>query len=371
LHVKTLRLEHYRNIGLLELSFHPGVNLLIGANAQGKTNILESLLVLSLTKSHRTHNDKELIGWQAESAQLSAVVEKKYGETRLDLRIGPHGKTAKVNGLEQRKLSGFIGTLNVVMFAPEDLEIVKGSPAVRRRFMDMEIGQVHPSYLHHLQQYRKIVMQKNNEIKKGDGHSAASRMMVDVWNEQLAAHGVKIIKNRQNFINKLQVWAQEIHGSITGGGERIGIVYKPSFDCEDFQDETVVFNQFMIKLSQVKDQEYRRGSCLIGPHRDDLALLIDGKDAFAFGSQGQQRTAALSLKLAELELIREEVGEYPVLLLDDVLSELDRTRQSLLIDTFRGKVQTFITATGIESVGPDKIGEARLFNVREGSVTAV
>lgn len=369
MHVKTLSLEHYRNIGRLELNFDPGVNLLVGANAQGKTNILESILVLALTKSHRTHRDKELIQWQADAAKLSAVIEKKYGETRLDLRIGPHGKTAKVNGLEERKLSGFIGTLNVVMFAPEDLEIVKGSPSVRRRFMDMEIGQVHPSYLHHLQQYQKVVAQKNNEIKKGDSHSAASRMLVDVWNEQLASFGVKIIKNRQNFIHKLQEWAQEIHSGITSGGEKIGIVYKPSFACEDFQDESVLFNQFMIKLSQVKDQEFRRGSCLIGPHRDDLAFTINGKDVLAYGSQGQQRTAALSLKLAELELMREEVGEYPVLLLDDVLSELDKNRQTQLIETFRGKVQTFITATGIESVNPDKIGEARLFNVQDGRVT--
>lgn len=369
--VKTLSLEHYRNIGSAELAFHPGVNLFVGANAQGKTNILESILMLALTKSHRTHKDKEVISWHADRASLAAVIEKKYGETKLDLRIGPNGKTAKVNGLEQRKLSGFVGILNVVMFAPEDLEIVKGSPAVRRRFMDMEIGQVHPSYLHHLQQYQKVVAQKNNAIKKGDRESSASQLMIDVWNEQLASHGVKIMKNRQNFINKLQIWAQQIHGGITGGGEQLRIVYKPSFDCEDFQDETILFNQFMIKLSQVKDQELRRGSCLIGPHRDDLAFFINDKDVFSYGSQGQQRTAALSLKLAELELIREEVGEYPVLLLDDVLSELDKNRQRQLIETFRSKVQTFITATGVESVNPDKIGEAQLFHVQDGKVTTI
>jgi len=367
--VKTLKLEHYRNIERLSLTTDARVNILIGANAQGKTNILESMLVLALTKSHRTSKDKELIRFGENGAKLAADVEKKYGDARLDLQITGKGKTAKVNGLEQRKLSGFIGSLNVVMFAPEDLEIVKGSPAVRRRFMDMEIGQVHPSYLHHLAQYQKIVLQKNNLLKNGGAHSDSRDVMLDVWNEQLAANGVKIMKSRQSFIQKVQHWAEMIHSSITNGKENIRIMYKPSFESEDFQDDSVVINQFMIKLSQVKEQEQRRGTCLVGPHRDDLAFYINDKEAHAYGSQGQQRTAALSLKLAELELIREEVGEYPVLLLDDVLSELDRYRQTQLIETFQGKVQTFITTTGIESIESRSLHEARLFHVHSGEVT--
>lgn len=364
--VKTLSLEHYRNIEQLQLEAEPEVNILIGENAQGKTNILESLFVLALTRSHRTHKDKELIGWERERAFIGAEISRKLGDIRLNLTISGQGKSARINGLEQKKLSHFVGTMNVVMFAPEDLEIVKGSPGYRRRFMDMEIAQVHPSYMHHLQQYQRIVAQKNNYFKKTPFTGKAD-LMLDVWNEQLAAEGVKIIRSRQHFITKLQRWAEEIHYGITGGQEKLAISYKPSFDCGE-EDETVLFNQFMIKLSQAKEQEWRRGACLIGPHRDDLAFEVNGKDAFAFGSQGQQRTVSLSLKLAELELIKSEVGEYPILLLDDVLSELDRNRQSQLIETFRGKVQTFITTTSVDSIESGSLRNARLFTVRAGRV---
>jgi len=368
--VKTLQLDHYRNIEQLSIQADEHVNIIMGPNAQGKTNIVESIFVLALTKSHRTHKDKELINWDHDHARIAAAIDRKYGTAELDIQLSPQGKKAKINGLEQRKLSNFIGTLNVVMFAPEDLEIVKGSPTIRRRFMDMEIGQVHPSYLHHLSQYQKIVAQKNNQFRRGGAElSQAESMMLDVWNEQLANSGVKIMKSRQNFIKKLQVWAEAIHDGITGGREKLRIAYKPSFECDDFQDETVVFNQFMIKLSQVKQQEQRRATCLFGPHRDDLLFYINDKEVYAYGSQGQQRTAALSLKLAELELMKEEVGEYPILLLDDVLSELDRNRQTQLIRTFQGKVQTFITTTGIESIEAASIAHAKLFQVSNGQVT--
>jgi DNA replication and repair protein RecF len=366
--IKHLKLEHYRNINHLELNTDAPVNIIIGPNAQGKTNILESIFVLALTKSHRTPRDKELIRWDAETARIIGEIDKKYGTSKLDLQINTRGKTAKLNGLEQRKLSGFIGSMNVVMFAPEDLEIVKGAPAVRRRFMDMELGQVHPAYLHHLLQYQKIVIQKNSAIKKINLYDKDHQVMIDVWNQQLVEHGVKIMKNRQNFIKKLQKWAEQIHSGITNSKEKIRIVYRPSFDCEEFQDETVLINQFMIKLSQVREQEQRRGVCLIGPHRDDMEFYINGKEVLAYGSQGQQRTTALSLKLAELELMREEVGEYPILLLDDVLSELDQYRQTQLIETFQDKVQTFITTTVIESINPAKLIQAQLFHVQEGQV---
>lgn len=366
--VKSLSLEHYRNIEQLNLEVSPEVNIFVGENAQGKTNIVESLFVLALTRSHRTGKDRELIGWDRDKAIIGAELSRKLGDIRLGLVISRQGKTARINGLEQRRLSQFVGTMNVVMFAPEDLEIVKGSPGYRRRFMDMEIGQVHPSYLHHLQQYQRIIVQKNNHFKKMS-HHPGNDVMLDVWNEQLAREGVKIIRNRQNFITKLQQWAEQIHAGITAGREKLEITYKPSVDFGEEQDETVLINQFMIKLSQAKEQEWRRGVCLIGPHRDDLAFSVNGKDVHAFGSQGQQRTVSLSLKLAELELIRSEVGEYPILLLDDVLSELDRNRQSQLIETFRGKVQTFITTTSTDGIKTDSLREARVFTVQAGHVS--
>lgn len=367
--LKSLRLNHYRNYEKVEFETNHNVNILIGPNAQGKTNLLEAIFVLALSKSYRTNKDKELIGWNLREASISAEIEKKYGTVGLDLLITQQGKKTKINGLEQRKLSEFIGTLNIVMFAPEDLEMIKGAPGIRRRFLDMEIGQVQPFYLHHLVQYQKVLTQRNNMLKMNNPSNEAGKMMLDVWNEQLVSHGVKIMKKRQQFINKLQIWAEKIHSGITNGKEQLRITYEPSFECKDVEDEPVLFNHFMIKLSQVREQEFKRGMTLAGPHRDDLQFYINDKEVISFGSQGQQRTAALSLKLAEIELIKEEVGEYPVLLLDDVLSELDRYRQTQLIFTFQDKVQTFITTTGIESVDGSQLKHAGVFNVHNGTVT--
>jgi DNA replication and repair protein RecF len=369
--LKRLRLMNYRNYTQVELETNHKVNIFVGPNAQGKTNLLESIYVMALTKSHRTTKDRELIQWNAEAAHLSGLIERRYGDCRLDLSLAPQGKKAKINGLEQKKLSNFVGAFNVVMFAPEDLEIVKGSPSVRRRFLDMEIAQVQPAYLHHLLQYQKILVQRNNLLKqlqvKGGN---LNQTMLEVWNEQLAEHGSKIIKKREAFVYKLQKWAELTHSGITNGKEQLRIEYQPSLEVSSFQDEAMLFDQFMVKLSQVKDQELRRGATLVGPHRDDLVFYINDKEVHTFGSQGQQRTTALSLKLAEIELMNEEVGEYPVLLLDDVLSELDQYRQTQLIETFQSKVQTFITTTGIESVHLDRLDDVCMYEVHEGSVSS-
>lgn len=364
----SIQLQNYRNYEQITLDTGHQVNLFIGQNAQGKTNLLEAIFVLALTKSHRTSKDKELIGWNAAAAHIQAQVKKKYGEVSLGLSFSAQGKKARINGLEQRKLSDFVGTLNVVMFAPEDLEIVKGTPGVRRRFLDMEIGQVQPGYLHTLQQYHKVLVQRNNYLKSAY-NKPVQQDLLEIWNMQLAEYGVKIMKKRETFIYKLQRWAQSIHAGITAGAEQLQISYRPSLDAPEGQDESVLFNQFMIKLSQMKDQELRRGVTLVGPHRDDLAFHINGKEAQVFGSQGQQRTTALSLKLAEIELIHEEIGEYPLLLLDDVLSELDRNRQTQLIETFQGKVQTFITATGVETVDLGKLQDVGIYQVSGGQVS--
>lgn len=366
--LKKLSLQQYRNYERMEFETNHMVNIIVGPNAQGKTNLLESIFVLALTKSHRTNQDKELIRWNAPSALLHAEIEKKYGSVKLDLAISAKGKKAKVNGLEQKKLSNFIGSLNVVMFAPEDLEIVKGSPSVRRRFLDMEIGQVYPAYLYDVSQYNKILHQRNNYLKQMFGSSGASPLL-EVWNEQLAQFGIKIMKKRQSFIKKLQLWAEKIHAGITNGQEQLRIDYEHSLPGDAQEDDAVLFDQFMIKLSQVRDQEMRRGVSLVGPHRDDLRFYINGKEVQTFGSQGQQRTTALSLKLAEIELVQEEVGEYPLLLLDDVLSELDHYRQTQLIETFQRKVQTFITTTGIESINLSNLEDVSMIQVRDGSLT--
>jgi DNA replication and repair protein RecF len=369
--LKTLELQGYRNYDSLQLHTEAGVNIFIGPNAQGKTNLLEAIHVLALTKSHRTSKDRELIGWNHETARIRAELSRRYGDATVELQLSAQGKRARINGLEQRKLSGFVGAVNVVLFAPEDLDIVKGAPGVRRRFMDMEIGQVHPGYLHDLQQYQKVLQQRNRYLRMTEASKAAQDLL-DVWNEQLATHGVKMMQKRKSFVEKLQGWAEKIHGGITAGKERLTVRYVPSFG--DFgegpaaQDDSSLFQQFMIKLTQGREQDFRRGMTMTGPHRDDLAFAINGKDVQSYGSQGQQRTAALSLKLAELELMREEIGEYPLLLLDDVLSELDRERQTQLIETFQSRVQTFITTTGLESVNMGRLKDAAVYHVRNGEV---
>lgn len=366
--VTSLSLRNFRNYESVDLETNHRVNVFIGPNAQGKTNLLEAIYMIALTKSHRTSKDKETIRWNEEFALISAQTEKKYGDVSLQLTISNRGKKARINGLEMRKLSEYIGSLNVVLFAPEDLEIVKGSPGVRRRFLDMEIGQIQPSYLYSLSQYHKVLSQRNHFLKTGDVLKSSNAPLMEVWNEQLAQYGAKIMIGRQQFIAKLRNWAQWIHNSITDGAEQLDIDYLPSVEMDDEPDETYLFERFMVKLSQAKEQEMRRGATVVGPHRDDLAFRINGKDALSFGSQGQQRTTALSLKLAEIELIKEETGEYPVLLLDDVLSELDRDRQTHLIETFRSKVQTFITTTGAEGLRMEELGDVQLFRVSNGTV---
>lgn len=366
--VSDIELKQFRNYDYLKLDSFGPVNLIIGQNAQGKTNLVEAIYALALTKSHRTSKDKELIRFESGSANIRAHVDRKYGKIQLELALSQQGKKAKINGLEQRKLSEFVGSLNVVMFAPEDLEIVKGTPGVRRRFLDMEIGQVAPGYIYHLQQYQKILVQRNNLLKQLYGAGESQQVMLTVWNDQLAEHGVKIVKKRKQFIKKLQKWAETIHEGITGGKEKLELAYVPSFADPMEEDEAVLLDRFMIKLSQTKEQEIRRGMSLTGPHRDDLSFFINGREVQTYGSQGQQRTTALSLKLAEIELIREEIGEYPVLLLDDVLSELDPYRQTQLIETFQSKVQTFITATGIETLNTSKLKDAYIYQVEAGHV---
>lgn len=364
--LKSIHLENFRNYSSLTLQTNAKVNLFVGNNAQGKTNLLESIYVLALTKSHRTAKDKELIQWNEQHAQIQGEIDKKYGPLKLECTISSNRKKVKLNGLEQKKLSNYYGSMNVVMFAPEDLEIVKGSPGIRRRFLDMEIGQVRPGYLFSLSQYLKVIEQRNNYLKTAFA-TQINEQLLEVWDEQLSVHGTAMMFERQRFIQKLEKWAAQIHAGITNGQEQLSLEYQPSIPI-DHEQQSVVIEQFMLKLKQNQSHDVRRGSTQIGPHRDDFSFFINGKEAQVYGSQGQQRTVALSLKLAELELIFEETGEYPILLLDDVLSELDQHRQTQLIETFQNKVQTFVTTTGVEAVDLAKLEDVQIYTVTDGSV---
>lgn len=366
--IEHLELTDYRNYETLKLDFSPEINVFIGENAQGKTNIMESLYVLSMAKSHRTTNDKELIRWDADYGKIKADVHRKYGKLPLEIILSKKGKKAKVNHLEQRRLSDYIGQLNVVMFAPEDLHLVKGSPQVRRRFIDMEIGQISPVYLHDLLTYQKLLKQRNHILKQHYGKKEINDVMFDVYTEQFIDAAVKIIRKRYQFMELLQKWAEPIHHGISRGLEQLQIRYQPISGLKPEWTPTEMASFLEQKLAEVRKREIERGVTLVGPHRDDLQFFVNGYDIQTYGSQGQQRTTALSLKLAEIELIKQEVGEAPVLLLDDVLSELDGYRQSHLLNTIHGSVQTFVTTTSVEGIEHETIQNARLFEVLKGTV---
>jgi DNA replication and repair protein RecF len=371
MYIEQLYLKDYRNYEALEVSFENKVNVILGENAQGKTNVIESIYVLAMAKSHRTSNDKDLIGWDKEYAKIEGRVKKQYGSIPMQLVISKKGKKAKCNHIEQQKLSQYVGNMNVVMFAPEDLHLVKGSPQVRRRFIDMEIGQVSPIYLHDMSQYQKILQQRNHYLKLLQIKKQTDITMLEILTEQFIQMAVKIINKRFEFLRLLDQWAIPIHKGISRGLETLKMEYKPSVDVSEDQELSKMIDVFEQKFLKVKNKEIERGTTLFGPHRDDLLFFVNGRDVQTFGSQGQQRTTALSVKLAEIELIRSEIGEYPILLLDDVLSELDDYRQSHLLNTIQGKVQTFVTTTNVEGIDHQTLKEASAFRVEAGKMKQI
>ncbi|WP_138419183.1 DNA replication/repair protein RecF [Aquibacillus sediminis] len=368
MHIHELSLTNYRNYQTLHLNFDDKINVIIGENAQGKTNLMESIYVLAFSKSHRTPRDKELIHWDQEYAKIKGSVMKRNQKFPLEIQFSNKGKKAKLNHIEQKRLSDYIGALNVVMFAPEDLNLVKGSPQIRRRFIDMEIGQIQPIYIYHLGQYQKVLKQRNYLLKNLQRNYQADRTMLRVLTEQLIEHAAVIIEKRFIFLELLRKWAGPIHQGISRGIEQLKITYNASIDVSEADNREKIVNIYHDKFSKLEDREVERGNTLIGPHRDDLLFYVNEKDVQTYGSQGQQRTTALSLKLAEIELIKHEVGEYPILLLDDVLSELDDYRQSHLLHTIQGKIQTFVSTTSVDGIQHETLDKAELFRVESGTI---
>ncbi len=369
MYIEELELKNFRSYDSLSITFEDKVNVILGENAQGKTNLLESIYVLAMAKSHRTSNDKDLIRWDKEYAKIRGRLNKDTSSFPMDLIISRKGKKAKMNHIEQSRLSQYVGNMNIVMFAPEDLHLVKGSPQGRRRFIDMEIGQVSSVYLHNMNRYQKILRQRNRYLKQLQLQRETDLTMLEVLTDQLIEYAVKIIVKRIEFVDLLEKWAKPIHSSISREREALQIKYKPSIEVSDTADLSIITNAFKEKFSKIKKREIDRGVTLVGPHRDDLLFFINDYNVQTFGSQGQQRTTALSVKLAEIELIHSEIGEYPILLLDDVLSELDDYRQSHLLNAIQGKVQTFVTTTSVEGIDHDTLNIAATYEVVSGSVT--
>lgn len=367
--LNELTLQHYRNYETVSLDFPKTLNLFLGENAQGKTNLLESIYVLAMTRSHRTSNEKELIGWEQAAAKISGVVEKKTGTVPLEILISNKGRKTKVNHIEQKRLSAYIGQLNVILFAPEDLSLVKGSPQVRRKFIDMELGQVSPIYLYDLVQYQSVLKQRNQYLKQLAEKKQTDTVYLDILTEQLAEFGGKVLYARLGFLKKLEHWANLLHQKISHGRETLTIDYASSIpiDNTDLSLEALQ-NQLLQQLMNNRKRELFKANTFLGPHRDDLLFIVNGQNVQTYGSQGQQRTTALSIKLAEIDLMHSETGEYPVLLLDDVMSELDNERQIHLLETIEGKVQTFLTTTSLDHIKDNLTVEPDIFYVQQGKI---
>ncbi|HIW88984.1 MAG TPA: DNA replication/repair protein RecF [Candidatus Ligilactobacillus excrementipullorum] len=366
--LQKLHLKNFRNYAETTLEFSPEINVLLGQNAQGKTNLLESIYVLATARSHRTANDRELIRFNQSDAVIQGLVHRRADDVPLELNLGKRGKKARVNHLEQAKLSQYIGQLNVILFAPEDLSLVKGSPNGRRRFIDMEFGQIAPRYLHNLTAYRDVLKQRNRYLKLLSARKASDRVYLDVLSEQLAGFGGSIIAQRQDFLGELEKYAQELHLSITQGQETLSFEYESKLKDISGRSEIELQQLMYQQLTEQAEKEIFQGTTLVGPHRDDLKFLINGKNVQIYGSQGQQRTTALSVKLAEIDVMKAQTGEYPLLLLDDVLSELDGQRQTHLLQTIQNKVQTFLTAPAMNDVAQNLIKEPKIFMIENGNI---
>ncbi|MFD1416236.1 DNA replication/repair protein RecF [Oceanobacillus jeddahense] len=369
MHIEQLKLTNYRNYEALDITFDDKVNVIIGENAQGKTNLMEAIYVLSFTRSHRTMREKELIRWDSDYATIEGRITKRNQSIPLQISISSKGKKAKINHLEQHRLSDYIGAVNVVMFAPEDLTIVKGSPQIRRRFMDMELGQIQPTYIYHLSQYQKILKQRNHLLKQLQRRSSVDETMLDVLTDQLVEHASFLLERRFVYLDLLRKWAGPIHEGISRNLENLEIQYDATIKVSEEANKEKITTIYQDSFKNIREKEIERGTTLVGPHRDDLLFFVNGKDVQTYGSQGQQRTTALSIKLAEIELIYQEVGEYPILLLDDVLSELDDYRQSHLLNTIQGKVQTFVSTTNVDGIHHETLKNAELFYVHQGVAT--
>ena len=346
--VTSLALDNFRNYSTLRIEPGAGLNIFVGRNAQGKSNLLESLYILATSKSTRAAKDTELIRFGESSARVTAdVVRERNSDIEIELLLSlTEKKAARINGVRHTRLAEVIGQVNAVLFDSGDLEIIRGEPSVRRRFLDLEIAQTSPRYVHALGAYRKALEQRNRllrDLRDGRaGHDA--RASLPAWNEQLAQHGARLIERRRLFLERLAVLARDIHRTLSDSRDTLDIIYLPSFPLDDLTEAADIAERFLEALDVVGAEELVRGTTLRGPQRDDVAFTVNGQDCRLYGSQGQQRTVALALKFAERQLITELVGEPPLLLLDDVLSDLDDARRRHL---------------WADHVGPARLGHVR------------
>lgn len=357
--IKSLKLKNFRNYDLLQVDFDEHTNIFYGDNAQGKTNVLESVYLTATSKSHRGTKDRDLIRFGAEESHIETVVEKNNVEYKIDMHLKKNSpKGIAINKIPIRRARELFGIINIVFFSPEDLNIIKNGPAERRRFLDLELSQLDKVYLSNLGNYNRVVNQRNKLLKEIHYQEGLAETL-DVWDIQLVEYGNKIIERRNFFIDQINVIIKEIHYKLTGGKEELRLIYEPSIGKASLESE----------LKRNRARDLRMKSTSVGPHRDDICFKVGELDIRKFGSQGQQRTAALSLKLSEIELVKTLIHDTPILLLDDVLSELDKHRQNYLLDSIND-IQTLVTCTGVEEFVNHRFSINKIFHVQEGHVSS-
>lgn len=355
--IKSIELCNFRNYEREEFQFHEGTNVLYGDNAQGKTNVLEAIFVGGTTKSHKGSKDADMIMKGKEESHIRYFVEKNDCTFKVEIHMKRgKAKGIAIDGLPITSSKDLMGLCNIIFFSPEDLSIIKDGPEQRRRFMNMELCQLNKAYLYYLTQYKKVLKQRNILLKQIQKNESLKNTL-EIWDNQLVEYGTKIIKIREEFVDEIGRIMKEKHRNLTGGQEEIEVNYKPNCQSQDLGR----------RLFMEGDRDVLLGTTTVGPHRDDMIFYIGGQEIKTYGSQGQKRTAALSLKMAEIEIVENKIGEKPILLLDDVLSELDRSRQNYLLENIKG-IQTIITCTGLEEFVKNGININQTFEIVEGRI---
>lgn len=352
MNITELKLKNYRNYRDITINFDENVNIVYGNNAEGKTNLLESIYISSTSKSHKNSKETEIINFNENEAHIKLTFKKDNKLNTIDIQLNKEQKKGiAYNGEKVEKLSDFLGNFNVIMFAPEDLNIIKDGPQIRRKFLDMELCQIDKVYVNYLSNYNKTLNQRNAMLK-----NKVDITVLDSIDDQLITYGKFVIEKRRKNIEELKLKILDIHGLISGNKEKLLIDYESNAE-ENFEN----------KLKENRNLDIKNQFTSIGPHRDDISFIINGEDIRKFGSQGQKKTAAISLKLSELKMIKEKNGDTPVLLLDDVFSELDETRQKLLIQSLEG-IQTIITCTGMKKNIFELLKPTKVLKVENGNI---
>ncbi|OPJ55460.1 DNA replication/repair protein RecF [Alkalithermobacter paradoxus] len=365
MYIENLRIINFRNYDEAYLKFNKHINLLLGRNGQGKTNILEAIYMLSIGKSFRTNKDGEIVKFGKENSYIGGSYVKYSRNNTIEIGLRKNNKKGiKINKVSIDKIGHILGKFNVVVFSPEDLRLVKEGPSERRKFIDREISQIIPKYYNHLYNYNKILGQRNKVLKNVNVDAA----LLDVFDDSLSNEGAWIYIYRRRFVDKIKMLSKQIHDKLTDGVENLDIKYISQIDIQRDDSHESIKSRFYEKLKNNIQSDIMNKVTKIGPHRDDIQIIINDLDVKLYGSQGQQRTAAISLKLSQIELINEEVKEYPVVLLDDIFSELDEKRQKLLIDSL-GEIQIFITSAeeGHKKIFEDK--QYDIFRVENGQIS--